>query len=212
MKFVVYQITKRDTKQFYIGKTSLARWLDGYMGGGRHITNAVNKHGRGAFYRAILATFDSEKEALDFERECVVTKDADPLSYNLQDGGIGGANPTLESRAKMSKSSTGKKHTPDTIEKCRASSTGREVTAETRAKLRDARLGAVVSPETCAKLSESHKGKKASPETRAKMSESTKISMQNPETRARISESGKAAWVIRKQKPTDQLSMEIATQ
>ncbi len=132
MEYVVYQITNRINGKFYIGKATLARWNDGYMGSGKVIRLAVAKYGKAGFYRAILHQTPSEQEAFDKEEAIVDPKH--PLSYNMQKGGRGGATGRIitdETRAKL----RGYRPTKETRAKLRMSMKGRKLRPEHREKV-----------------------------------------------------------------------------
>ncbi len=205
MEYVVYQITHRVSKKYYIGKTTLAKWQEGYMGSGIHIKRAVRKHGRKAFYRGIISTHNTEAGAFDKEEACIDC--TDPMSYNLQSGGRGGSVGrvfTEETRAKMSASSKGQKgflgrtHTPEERKRMSERQKGKTIPPETRAKISKANTGAGNSfygkthtPETRRRISKAKKGIPVSPEARINMSLAQKGKVLTPEHRAKISASKK---------------------
>lgn len=109
-----------------------------------------------------------------------------------------------ETRAKMSKSRTGRiggrpagfNHSSETIEKIRAANRGQSRPPELREKLRQANIGKKHSAETKAKMSASRmgntngaggKGLRRSAETLLRMSAAQKGKIVSPETRAKIS-------------------------
>tara|TARA_Y100000310_G_scaffold49271_1_gene45587 strand:+ start:4389 stop:5198 length:810 start_codon:yes stop_codon:yes gene_type:complete len=118
----------------YYGKTRIDIWDKGYplnRPSGTYARRAVKKHGRKAFDRKILKKFDTEQEALDYE---VSLEPHINGYYNISPGGSGylggedhlmfGKKPTKETREKMSKSQTGRKHTPESIEKMKVAQAG----------------------------------------------------------------------------------------
>lgn len=61
------------------------------MGSGKHLKNAINKHGPDNFKKEILFTFDNEKEMNDKERELVTIEFCKRKdTYNICEGGKGG--------------------------------------------------------------------------------------------------------------------------
>ena len=85
--FIVYEIHKLDTPtKNYIGKTSMAKWIKGYMGSGNVITEAIKKHGEESYGRKLLAAFDDEDLAYAYETKLIAEKDP---YYNADGGGRG---------------------------------------------------------------------------------------------------------------------------
>ena len=60
---------------------------DGYMGSGKLIKRAIEKHGIENFTKEILHIFDNEQDMKNKEKELVVINE---MSYNLCEGGKGG--------------------------------------------------------------------------------------------------------------------------
>lgn len=92
---------------------------------------------------------------------------------------------TEEWRRKKSESLTGRKHTPEAIEKIRQASLGREVSEETREKLRIKSSGRKHTEESIEKMRVSHSN--MSIETRNKMSDSQTGKVIPIKTRNKIS-------------------------
>jgi group I intron endonuclease len=87
----VYKTTNKINGKYYIGVHKTSNPLDDYLGSGRILKRAVEKHGVENFTKEILATFDSPEEAFRLEAELVTfelvhTKEC----YNAKEGGIGG--------------------------------------------------------------------------------------------------------------------------
>lgn len=186
----VYKVTNKDTGRCYIGISVRPerRWRRPYAA---HFGNALAKHGRDAFDWEIILELPSYREAQIAEMCLIYVLDP---SYNATIGGDGrcGFNHTLETRAKMSATRSGRpnpkllgrKQTPEHVRNAAAARTGkpspmkgRKLTPEQIAK----RLGKTSplcgvkhSTEHRRKNSVAHLGKTHSPETRAKMSESHK--------------------------------------
>jgi hypothetical protein len=87
MFYIVYKITNKINNSFYIGVHKTKNVNDGYMGSGKLIKRAINKHGLINFSKEILYIFDNEQEMLEKEKELVVICEQ---SYNLCEGGRGG--------------------------------------------------------------------------------------------------------------------------
>jgi len=91
MFYTIYKITNLINGEIYIGKHQTKDLNDGYMGSGKHLKSAQNKHGIENFTKEILFQFDNEadmnaKEALLVTEEFCLRED----TYNLCPGGNGG--------------------------------------------------------------------------------------------------------------------------
>jgi hypothetical protein len=87
---IVYEVTNLINGKRYIGKHSTKNLNDGYLGSGIGIRKAIKKYGKENFEKKILAEFDTEEDALKYEREIVsdsVVKDSN--TYNMVNGGKG---------------------------------------------------------------------------------------------------------------------------
>jgi len=106
MFYTIYKITNNLNGKYYIGKHQTKDLNDGYMGSGKLIKLAIDKHGRSNFTKEILHVFDNESEMNAKEKELVVISEQ---SYNLCEGGKGGWGylnreiHTFESRSKAGK-------------------------------------------------------------------------------------------------------------
>jgi hypothetical protein len=89
---------------------------------------------------------------------------------NATDGGPGapGFIPSDETRAKMSSSHTGRKQSPEAIEKAAAAHRGRKYSEEHRARQSASRKGLKRKPSAVAATAEALRGRKQSPEHIAK--------------------------------------------
>ena len=87
----LYKITNTKSGKYYIGMHSTNNMEDGYMGGGKRITNSVRKHGKDAHDKEVLEYFDDRESLRQREIE-IVNEDLlkDPMCMNLQPGGGGG--------------------------------------------------------------------------------------------------------------------------
>mgnify|MGYP000965306345 CR=1 FL=1 len=67
----IYKITNTKNRNYYIGMHSTHNLDDGYMGGGKRITNSVRKHGKDAHTKEILEYFDDRESLRQKEIEIV---------------------------------------------------------------------------------------------------------------------------------------------
>lgn len=91
MFYTIYQVTHIPTGKKYIGKHQTEDLDDGYNGSGKHLKQAIDKHGIDQFKKEILFVFDNEQEMNDKESE-LVTEDfcSRQDTYNICAGGKGG--------------------------------------------------------------------------------------------------------------------------
>ena len=87
MFYTIYKITNKINGKFYIGMHKTNNLEDGYMGSGKLIKRAIEKHGVDNFKKEILHIFNDEDKMIAKEKELVVLSEQ---SYNLCDGGKGG--------------------------------------------------------------------------------------------------------------------------
>ncbi len=87
MYYTIYKITNLLDGKFYVGKHKTKNLDDGYMGSGKLIRRAIEKHGVENFKKEILHVFQTEAEMNDAEARLVVLSEE---SYNLCPGGEGG--------------------------------------------------------------------------------------------------------------------------
>lgn len=85
-----YKITNKISGKYYYGVHSTTNINDGYMGSGSIITKIRKKYGTNNLEKEILKYFDSEEEMFLYESEFITAEVvADPMSYNLVEGGAG---------------------------------------------------------------------------------------------------------------------------
>jgi hypothetical protein len=86
----VYRIENLIDGKIYIGKHTTSQLEDGYMGSGKLLIKAIEKHGLENFKKTILGFFETEEEAFQYERS-LVTEDFVKRkdTYNLTCGGSG---------------------------------------------------------------------------------------------------------------------------
>jgi hypothetical protein len=87
----LYRIVNIKNDKYYIGMHSTDNLDDGYMGGGKRITNSVRKHGKDAHTKEILEYFNDRESLREKEIE-IVNENLlnDPMCMNLMRGGDGG--------------------------------------------------------------------------------------------------------------------------
>ena len=91
MYYYIYQITNLVNNKIYVGVHKTKNIDDGYMGSGKVISAAIQKHGAENFKKDILEFFDTA-EAM-YAREVEIVTDEFLLredTYNLRRGGTGG--------------------------------------------------------------------------------------------------------------------------
>lgn len=183
----IYKIANSKSGKFYVGssinieqrfyshKSQLRRGVH-YN---QHLQSAWNKDGEESFLFSVLLEVDTE-HLLSKEEEVILETEC----YKREVG----YNKTTNTTSPM----LGRKHSKETIEKCRAASTGRVKSAETRRKLSEANRGRTFSEETRRRMSEAKKGKvpaasrmPKSKETREKISKfaKTRTGIKNPNSR-----------------------------
>ena len=86
----IYKITNKINGKWYIGKHNGKD--PNYMGSGKLLKRAIDKHGSENFEKVILESCSSEKELNEREIYWIDSTNAvkDPSSYNLATGGTGG--------------------------------------------------------------------------------------------------------------------------
>jgi hypothetical protein len=89
--YILYRITNKVNKKFYIGVHKTKDINDEYYGSGHNIKAAIEKYGRKNFIKEILHIFTNAKKAFKKEREIVneeLVKNKN--CYNIKEGGHGG--------------------------------------------------------------------------------------------------------------------------
>ena len=160
--YYTYQITNLINGKIYVGTHKTKDLEDGYMGSGKVLKYAIEKHGIDNFRKDILEYHNTPEQMFAKEKE-IVNEDfleRDDV-YNLRRGGFGGFDHINKSGIpKM----LGKKHTEETKQKLSEQKKGknnamfgRKHTEETIAKISKAKLGSKLKSQPV--KSEEHKEK-----------------------------------------------------
>jgi hypothetical protein len=91
MYYTIYKITNQIDGKIYIGSHKTKDLNDSYMGSGKYLKHAIEKHGIENFTKDILFVFDTPEEMYAKEAD-IVNDDFLALenTYNLKTGGFGG--------------------------------------------------------------------------------------------------------------------------
>ena len=91
MFYTIYKITNKLNGKIYIGKHQTKDLNDGYMGSGKILKHAIDKHGLENFTKEILFQFDNEDDMNAKEAELITEEFVkESTNYNLCPGGNGG--------------------------------------------------------------------------------------------------------------------------
>jgi group I intron endonuclease len=179
---IIYKITNTVNSKEYFGQTiqRVKRWsrhrANARNGTDGPLYNAIRLYGIDKFKFEIICSCDSLDELNKMEEKMILDNNTCcPNGYNIKKGGDKHEH-SEETRKKISKTLTGRKLAPLTIErkeKIRQSLIGHKVSEETKNKQREASLN--MSSEVKEKMRQAKLGKKQSPEqvekTRTRMLE-----------------------------------------
>lgn len=176
----VYCLTCSVSGKKYIGQTtqtSERRWKQHRNERNRkatHINRALVLHGVETFTMTVLDTAEDQTE-LDLKEVLWIRQEGtlSPNGYNLNEGGLGGGKRSPETRAKMSESQRKRVYSPEERARKAVTSTGRKHTDETKEKCRQARLGKL-TPEHLESIRKSNQGRVYTPEMLARISAAQK--------------------------------------
>lgn len=91
MFYTIYKTTNLINGKIYIGKHKTQDLDDNYLGSGKVLTYAINKHGENNFTKEYLFIFDNEEDMnnkeLELVNESFIKEDT---NYNIKLGGEGG--------------------------------------------------------------------------------------------------------------------------
>lgn len=91
MFYTIYKTTNLINGKYYIGKHKTQNLDDMYLGSGKILKHAINKHGINNFTREYLFIFDNEEDMNNKEAELVSEEFIkEDTNYNLKIGGEGG--------------------------------------------------------------------------------------------------------------------------
>jgi hypothetical protein len=180
-RFYVYILYRPDGRPFYVGKgqgnrihahESFAR--NGYKARRYSIIRKIWREGGEVLKQKVFET-ESEDEAYDMERYLIASIGRENLA-NENDGGTWnyGYRPSVEVRAKMSRSMRGVKHSPEWHAKVQAAKIGKPRSEACKAKIRERLTGRTLPPEHVEAAAAGHRGQVRSEETKRRISEAQK--------------------------------------
>ena len=159
MFYYIYQITNLVNSKIYVGVHKTNDMNDGYMGSGKVILRAIQKHGINNFKKKILETFGDSETMYAREKE-VVTEEFLSRNdvYNLRCGGFGGfeyinKNRTFDDWSKLGKMR--RKHSPGNKNAVRTPEWNKKISDSKKGK--QSFLGKLHTEETKKKISTSMK-------------------------------------------------------
>lgn len=151
---LIYMIVNKINNKIYIGKHTTKNPYDDYMGSGKSLKAAIQKHGKHNFEKIILFSLFTENEAFLKEAEIVTPEFINRKdTYNLKCGGKGNFSFDIQGKKHPM---YGKKHSSKTKKKLSDAHKGKQFSEEHKKKIASAMKRRVFSEETRKKLSEHH--------------------------------------------------------
>ena len=121
MYYTIYKTTNLLNSKTYIGYHSTKDLNDSYLGSGKILKQAIEKHGEESFIKEILYIFPTKEEALQKESEIVdeaFVMDSNTYNMKLGEGRSDGWQLSKEKRSEIGRSAfKGKTHTKEARKK-----------------------------------------------------------------------------------------------
>jgi hypothetical protein len=131
--YTVYRTTDLTNGKVYVGKHKTDNPNDGYLGSGKLLRRAIEKHGRDSFRKEVLHVFPTEEE-MDAKEAELVTEEfcLRDDNYNLCSGGKGGWSYVNSFVTSEQKSASGRK--------------GARMSSRSTQRFKEARYEAAIKP------------------------------------------------------------------
>jgi len=190
MAGTIYLVTNNLNGKQYVGQTTTG---DG-RGHGQLVTAAYKKYGKEHFSYDVICDGIYKRPILNFiEKFWIKVMDCRiPNGYNIDHGGSSKDKVSDETREKLRKANTGKKHTPEHIAK--VSKALSERSPELRKQIGDKLRGKKRPPEVVEKIKVAQIGKFVSEETKAKIRLARSKQVITEEQKRKLSEAAKKQW------------------
>lgn len=163
---IIYKVTNKINSKVYIGQTIgniQQRWVHhcGKWSTCLYLKNSIQKHGKKNFTIEEIYRAETLDDLNKKEEELIIFYDSRNIEkgYNIRPGG-NNSKPSEESKERMRISSTGKKHSPETIAKFKM----RRASDETKRKMSQTRTGMKQSAASIKKSADARRGKPMSKE------------------------------------------------
>ena len=162
----IYRITCLSNKKYYIGQTTQNPYFyfkETYVyGKGKersHIANSIKKYGVDTLKFEVIDSAQNKEELDQLEDYYISYWDTINKGMNCKTGGSNGKH-CQETRNKISKALTGRRHSQESIKRMCIAQKGRLVNDSTKQKLSKLNKGKKHSNEAKLKMSLKHKGKR----------------------------------------------------
>jgi hypothetical protein len=207
---IIYKTTNLINGKFYVGKDE--RNKPDYLGSGINLQRAIKKYGEENFIKETVEVCSTREELIEREKYWIKETKAQEIGYNIADGGWGGNTYTEETRQRISKQFTGRKHKPETIKKLKGIKKNPKLSDEERDRRRQKMLELRSNLEFMRKQEDGFincKNMNYSPEFLAMQKSENQKGEKGPnwgkkaskETREKMSVSNKRYWLGKKQPP-----------